>query len=744
MKSSRAFVFVACALATTATAQQFQNQPGIFPNTVRWTEGVEAADVDNDGDFDIFFSEGDGFMSAGMQRQNILLINQLIGSGSLSFTNESVARLGSNLSNGKGVLTGDIDADGWIDALYANGFNTDVPFLYHNRGASQPGFFDLESAARGFTEAISSASGQFGDPDDDGDLDVILNDSGNSFLGGAGGRPRYYQNDGSGQFTEVPGMMGAGTKIAHMDVQFVDMDGDFDLDFFGPNRNSNGGAPHYLILNDGTGNFASDISGDLPTNSSNTYEAEAGDLDGDNDIDMFFVSLAGFGEGPIFNNIAQGMSTFSAGATIGGDDDNEIALFDFDNDGDYDALVGSLSGNAEKMLRNNGSGVFSNVAGDFPNGSDSTLDVAVVDIDNDGDYDVITAQGESGNFLNKLYLNTGSADTLAPVITATDVPAGPNTSGDIVAHAKIRDQVSDDAKSWVSGCVNYVTTSGVPTAAVTYNGPSFTPAVLNVTAGTTVTWTSTSPSTGFINSTTAPYTYSEQLDPGQTVSITFVEPGTYQYTDLLGTPSGTINVTGTTQKLGALQVGTNMHRVEMTPGAGSQVCYEWRFTDYAGNVSASTGTCVSLGAVINAYCTAKASSAGCLASISTTDSAAQPVSGAGGYSVTASDVHSIKNGLLFAGLSGSAAIPFNGGTLCVQPPTKRGPITGSFGVGPNTCTGTYSTLVNDGNVIPAGLDAGMGNSAWYQYWYRDPANGAGQLGTALLERRSARFPVSLR
>ena len=99
--------------------------------------------------------------------------------------------------------------------------------------------------------------------------------------------------------------------------------------------------------------------------------------------------------------------------------------------------------------------------------------------------------------------------------------------------------------------------------------------------------------------------------------------------------------------------------------------------------------------------------------------------------MTATDVQDAKNGLLFAGLSGPASLPFNGGILCVQPPTKRGPILGSGGVDPNACNGSYATLVNDGNVIPVGLDAGAGNSGWYQYWYRDPQNGAGQLGTAL-------------
>ena len=67
----------------------------------------------------------------------------------------------------------------------------------------------------------------------------------------------------------------------------------------------------------------------------------------------------------------------------------------------------------------------------------------------------------------------------------------------------------------------------------------------------------------------------------------------------------------------------------------------------------------------------------------------------------------------------------------MNPPLKRGPITNSGGVSPISCTGAYSTIVNDGAVFPAGLDAGPGNSANYQYWYRDPNNGVGQLGTAL-------------
>ena len=131
------------------------------------------------------------------------------------------------------------------------------------------------------------------------------------------------------------------------------------------------------------------------------------------------------------------------------------------------------------------------------------------------------------------------------------------------------------------------------------------------------------------------------------------------------------------------------------------------------------------------YCTPKTSSAGCSAAIGTSDLASQPQSGASDYAVTAVDVQGQKAGLLFAGFSSSAALPFNGGTLCAAPPLKRGPIQFSGGTAPGSCDGSFSTIVNDGAVAPLGLDAGPGQPAWYQYWYRDPQGGSGALGTAL-------------
>lgn len=129
-----------------------------------------------------------------------------------------------------------------------------------------------------------------------------------------------------------------------------------------------------------------------------------------------------------------------------------------------------------------------------------------------------------------------------------------------------------------------------------------------------------------------------------------------------------------------------------------------------------------------AYCTAKASTAGCLASMTTSDPAALPVSGAADYSVVVTAMEGQRPGIFFTGLT-PAATPFLGGTLCIQPPIKRSLNLFSFGTS-GACDGSYAMLVNDGNVIPAGFDAGPGATSFLQAWYRDPLNPDGT-GAAL-------------
>ena len=131
------------------------------------------------------------------------------------------------------------------------------------------------------------------------------------------------------------------------------------------------------------------------------------------------------------------------------------------------------------------------------------------------------------------------------------------------------------------------------------------------------------------------------------------------------------------------------------------------------------------------YCLGKLSSSICLAQLTTSDPTAQPVSGANDYQLIANGVQELKNGLFFGSLSGQATIPFGGGTLCMNPPTFRTSIQNSGGGNPNGCGGQMVLTLNTGVGVPLGPDPGPGQQSWMQLWYRDPANGAGNFGTAL-------------
>ena len=727
-------------LAAPAAAQQFQHQPGLIPGPARWSEGVEAADVDRDGDLDLFFADGEGFSGPSVKRQNVLVVNQLAQTGSLAFTDESVARLGVHVSYGKGVTTADVDADGWIDALFVHAFNADAPFLYVNRGGAQPGFFDEEGAARGFTTPLNASSAQFGDLDDDGDLDVIVCDSGASLLGGAGGRPRFYRNDGSGHFTEDAASLSAPIKRAHMDVQLVDVDGDWDLDFFGANRASNSGGNHYLMLNDGSGQF-SDASSLVPASSSSTYEAEIGDLDGDKDLDLFFVSLSGFSEGAVKNELVEGGSlSFTAQPALPGSyDDNEISLCDYDNDGDLDAFVGSLSFR-ERIWRNDGGFAFTGQHTEITSVSDSTLDMTHADLDKDGDYDVVTAQGESNaaQWANKVYLNTGGPDTLPPVVEAThDVVDLSDVNGPWIAKAKVRDQVIDDGKDYVTAEAAYAVTPSPLSASVTIQAGGFNPPILNVVPGTTVTWTNGSGVPQTVTSATAPYTYdSTTIAPGGTYSRTFVRPGTYDYASVPGGLTGQVTVPdGGTILLGGI-VGGGIWRFPMTGDASSptaRLAYELYFTDSPGNVTVTEPVVVAApGAVGTKFCSGDGSGTacpclnqgapghGCANSVAMTGA---ELTGSGSSSIAAgslvlsgSTLAAFQPGLYFQGdnaIAGGAGAVFGDGLRCAGGNVLR------LQVVTADAAGSSSTSVD----VAAAGGALAGQTKRYQLWYRDPVGG---------------------
>jgi len=119
------------------------------------------------------------------------------------------------------------------------------------------------------------------------------------------------------------------------------------------------------------------------------------------------------------------------------------------------------------------------------------------------------------------------------------------------------------------------------------------------------------------------------------------------------------------------------------------------------------------------YCTAKVNSQGCLPVLSTTGFAS--LSDGAAFDVVASELISNRNGALFLSLAGPAATPFQGGTLCLQPPLLVATVDRTFGnPPPEDCSGTlaldFNAYAQGAGVVPAGA------AVHAQYFYRDPAH----------------------
>jgi len=122
------------------------------------------------------------------------------------------------------------------------------------------------------------------------------------------------------------------------------------------------------------------------------------------------------------------------------------------------------------------------------------------------------------------------------------------------------------------------------------------------------------------------------------------------------------------------------------------------------------------------YCTAKNNSLGCLPQVAVAGTPG--ATAAGPYDFSASTVLNGKNGLPFYGVGGPAALPFLGGTLCVQPPLRRLTVQNSGGSPPpaQDCSGAY--LLDFNALIQSGSDPLLapGQRVNAQWWSRDPAH----------------------
>ena len=341
------------------------------------SNGACYADVDNDGDQDLFVVAQEG--------EHRFYENR--GDG----TFRDITAAGGFDSSGIGGTScsfGDIDTDGKVDLFIARGYSLDSLFpclthdfdhefrhneLYLNTGRNV--FRNISDASGirrlfGLPEGVASLSwsAAFVDYDLDGDVDLFVTDDQCAALPAKhGGTDRgfiqVWNNDGRGRFDNVTEAVSTDDPFAWMGLSFADYNHDGLMDFFATN----------------TGDWMREFLGDPYVPGDESSRWYYGRPDG-----SFASTHAGLPSTPF------GWGTASE---------------DFDNDGDTDVVYhGGLSlflsaeaSNAGAFLLNDGSGEFSYDADAFAteHSRRNTSGVAAADLNNDGFTDIVSVSNQN-------------------------------------------------------------------------------------------------------------------------------------------------------------------------------------------------------------------------------------------------------------------------------------------------------------------------------------------------------------
>jgi len=341
--------------------------------TAEWTNKVELADLDGDGRLDMLFANGGDYSTPGAPELNRAFYNQ--GAGK-PFVERTAQVFGTTPDLARVVKARDFNGDGRVDVFVGTTYQTQSR-LYLTDGS---GAFAERTASHLPALLLSVGDAEPGDVDGDGDLDLVLADWGpGNNMRNAGGRVRLWLNDGTGHFTDATAVRLPDELVQFSwDLELVDVDNDFDLDVLVSCKRCGGGS---LYRNDGSGQFAADPRG-LPQYTNN-YEYEAMDLDGDGFLDLV---------------------TVNDGEIVGGDG----------------------SSRREHVLHNNGKGRFTDVTDSWWPASENIGEddnvVAFLDADSDGDADFVIG---SLSGPDRLLLNDGRGH----LRTANEVFVGDKTPG---------------------------------------------------------------------------------------------------------------------------------------------------------------------------------------------------------------------------------------------------------------------------------------------------------------------------
>ena len=362
-----------------------QELAGAYSGGVSWSKPT-FADIDNDGDFDLFMGTLDG---------NIIFYRNDGSSDDPLWTFVGEDYNSIDIGECSAPVFVDIDNDQDLD-LFIGGLDGNLHF-YQNDGSPENPSWSLISNNFNAINVGFFSTPTFADIDDDGDLDL--------FIGNEEGYLHFYQNDGSSENPSWILITNKYISVIYGDNSvpvFNDIDNDGDLDLF------IGGKYGYLNF------FQNDGAAENPIWNHIAEQYNAWRLD--QMCAPFFVDIDNDGDSDLFMGEEKGNLHFcrntpleTSSFSLVTENYLSIDLYgvssptftDIDNDGDLDLFIGGSFGRIE-FYRNEGQP--DNPSLTLITTNYNSIDVGknsrpiFGDIDNDGDYDLFI-----GNYDGKMY-----------------------------------------------------------------------------------------------------------------------------------------------------------------------------------------------------------------------------------------------------------------------------------------------------------------------------------------------------